>query len=315
MGSMQSGVSSRPVARGGHVDTATRRRRPDARRPEPVGGSPHPRPGIPGGSDTSRHRDRTGSVARPSSYLRADRRTGFPALIGNRVAYRSTMICSACGTTNPDGARFCLQCGSPLAATQGPASPLDSYLPPGLLTKLEAARAGRAMAGERRIVTMLFCDVVGSTAMAERLDPETGTEVMNEGFERLIAPVYRYEGTLARLMGDAIFAFFGAPIAHEDDPERAVAAGLGIVDAIRAYREERRGQLASGLDVRVGINTGPVVVGEVGSDLRVEYTAMGDAVNVAARMEQTAEPGTVQITAETARLVREAFELGPRLDV
>jgi len=226
------------------------------------------------------------------------------------------MVCPACGTENPDGARFCLQCGSPLGGrAAAPSTSLGSYLPQGLLTKLEAARAGRAMAGERRIVTMLFCDVVGSTAMAERLDPETWTEVMNEVFERLIAPVYRYEGTLARLMGDAIFAFFGAPIAHEDDPERAVAAGLGIVDAIRAYREERRGQLAAGLDVRVGINTGPVVVGEVGSDLRVEYTAMGDAVNVAARMEQTAEPGTVQVTAETARLVRDAFELGPRRDV
>src|SRR5262245_35251462 len=171
------------------------------------------------------------------------------------------------------------------------------------------------MEGERRTVTMLFCDVKGSTAMAETMDPEDWTEIMNGAFERLIAPVYRYEGTLARLMGDAIFAFFGAPIAHEDDPERAVAAGLEIADAVRAYREERRGQAAAALDVRVGINTGPVVVGEVGSDLRVEYTAMGDAVNVAARMEQTAEPGTVQITAETARLLGDAFELGPRREI
>ena len=100
-------------------------------------------------------------------------------------------------------------------------------------------------------------------------------------------------------MGDAIFAFFGAPIAHEDDPERAVAAGLEIVDGIRGYRERVRAERDLDLNVRVGINTGPVVVGQVGSDLRLEYTAMGDAVNVAARMEQTAEPGTVQITAET----------------
>src|SRR5205823_14274847 len=110
-------------------------------------------------------------------------------------------------------------------------------------------------------------------------------------------------GTVARLMGDAIFAFFGAPIAHEDDPHRAVSAGLEIVEAIRGRDLD--------LNVRVGINTGPVVVGEVGSDLRVEYTAMGDAVNVAARMEQTAEPGAVQITEDTARLVRDAFDLGP----
>ena len=156
---------------------------------------------------------------------------------------------------------------------------------------------------------MLFCDVVGSTALAERLDPEEWTEIMNEVFEHLMTPIDRYGGTLARLMGDAIFALFGAPTAHEDDPERAVSAGLAIVDAIRAYRGTIPGDLD--LNVRVGINTGSVVVGEVGSDLRVEYTAMGDAVNVAARMEQTAEPGTVQITADTARLVGAAFDLGP----
>jgi class 3 adenylate cyclase/tetratricopeptide (TPR) repeat protein len=190
------------------------------------------------------------------------------------------VICPVCGTKNPDHARFCLQCGNPLT--------------------------GRAE-GERRIVTMLFCDVVGSTAMAERLDPEAWAEIMNEVFALLMAPIHRYEGTLARLMGDAIFAFFGAPVAHEDDPKRAVSAGLEIVEAIRIYREVHDVEL----NVRVGINTGPVVVGEVGSDVRVEYTAMGDAVNVAARMEQTADPGTVQITADTARLVGEAFDLGP----
>src|SRR6476469_9138064 len=173
----------------------------------------------------------------------------------------------------------------------------------------------RSMEGERRIVTMLFCDVVGSTAMAERLDPEAWTDIMNEVFEQLIAPIDRYEGTTARLMGDAIFALFGAPIAHEDDPQRAVSAGLEIVAAMGAYREKRVADPDRELNVRVGINTGPVVVGEVGSDLRVEYTAMGDAVNVAARMEQTAEPGTVQITADTARLLSASFDLGPPRDV
>jgi class 3 adenylate cyclase/tetratricopeptide (TPR) repeat protein len=172
-----------------------------------------------------------------------------------------------------------------------------------------------SMEGERRIVTMLFCDVAGSTAMAERLDPEAWTDIMNEVFEQLIAPIDRYEGTTARLMGDAIFALFGAPIAHEDDPQRAVSAGLEIVAAMGAYREKHGADPDRDLDVRVGINTGPVVVGEVGSDLRVEYTAMGDAVNVAARMEQTAEPGTVQITADTARLLGASFALGPPRDV
>ena len=164
------------------------------------------------------------------------------------------------------------------------------------------------MQGERRVVTMLFCDVEGSTAAAESLDPEEWAEIMNGAFEHLIAPVYRYEGTLARLMGDAILAFFGAPIAHEDDPQRAVLAGLDILEAIEPYRDQVKRQWDLDFNVRVGINTGLVVVGEVGSDLRVEYTALGDAVNLASRMEQAAEAGTVQITEDTYRQVAPLFE-------
>ncbi len=223
-------------------------------------------------------------------------------------------LCPGCSTSNPDEARFCLNCGTRLDVAAGvdEETHLEPYLPKAMRSKLEAARIGRAMEGERRVVTMLFCDVKGSTAMAERLDPEEWAEIMNGAFEHLIAPIYRYEGTLARLMGDAIFAFFGAPIAHEDDPQRAVSAGLDIVDAIRVYREELEADRGLDLNVRVGINTGPVVVGQVGSDLRLEYTAMGDAVNVAARMEQTAEPGTVQITSETYRQVAPFFETESR---
>jgi class 3 adenylate cyclase/tetratricopeptide (TPR) repeat protein len=220
------------------------------------------------------------------------------------------MRCPACGAANPEGSRFCNACGTRLDAEAG--AELDPFLPRELLAKLEAARAGRAMEGERRVVTMLFCDVKGSTAMAETMDPEDWTEIMNGAFERLIAPVYRYEGTLARLMGDAIFAFFGAPIAHEDDPQRAVGAGLEIISGIASYKEDVRTRHGLDLDVRVGIHTGPVMVGQVGSDLRLEYTAMGDAVNVAARMEQSAEPGTVQITAETYRLVESLFDVESR---
>jgi class 3 adenylate cyclase/tetratricopeptide (TPR) repeat protein len=225
------------------------------------------------------------------------------------------VTCPSCGTDNPEDARFCNACGARLDSSGDGTAGLDPFLPKELLAKLEAARAGRAMEGERRTVTMLFCDVKGSTAMAESLDPEHWAEIMNGAFERLIAPVYRYEGTLARLMGDAIFAFFGAPIAHEDDPQRAVWAGLDIVAGIAAYREQVRVEHALDLDVRVGINTGPVMVGQVGSDLRLEYTAMGDAVNVAARMEQTAEPGTVQITAETHWLVEPLFDVEARGEI
>jgi class 3 adenylate cyclase/tetratricopeptide (TPR) repeat protein len=158
---------------------------------------------------------------------------------------------------------------------------------------------------------MLFCDVRGSTAMAEELDPEDWTDVMNEAFAHLIEPVVRHEGTVARLMGDAILAFFGAPTAHEDDPQRAVMAGLEIVSSIAAFREKVARERGLDLNVRVGINTGPVVVGDVGSELKQEYSAMGDAVNVAARMEQTAEPGTVQITGDTYKLVTDLFEVEP----
>ena len=185
---------------------------------------------------------------------------------------------------------------------------LEQYIPRELLTKLEAARTSGGLQSERRVVTMLFCDVTGSTAAAEILDPEEWSEIMNGAFEHLIAPVYRYEGTLARLMGDAILAFFGAPIAHEDDPHRAVLAGLEIIQAIGPYRDEVKSTWGVDFEVRVGINTGLVVVGEVGSDLRVEYTALGDAINVAARMEQAARPGTVQIAADTHRLIAPLFE-------
>jgi len=218
--------------------------------------------------------------------------------------------CPECGTELPAQARFCFSCGHQLGeAEPDPArARLEQYIPRELLTKLEATRTNGGTQGERRVVTMLFCDVTGSTAAAEKLDPEDWAQIMNGAFEYLIAPVYRYEGTLARLMGDAILAFFGAPIAHEDDPQRAVLAGLEIVQAIGPYREEVKERWGLDFQVRVGINTGLVVVGEVGSDLRVEYTALGDAINVAARMEQAAQPGTVQIAADTHRLIEPLFD-------
>jgi class 3 adenylate cyclase/tetratricopeptide (TPR) repeat protein len=186
---------------------------------------------------------------------------------------------------------------------------LDRYLPHELITKLEAARSRNAMVGERRVITMLFCDVKGSTAAAEKVDPEIWTDIMNGVFEYMIRPVYKYEGLVPRLMGDAILAFFGAPITHEDDPQRAVLAALEIQEGIKPYAEDIR--LRHGLEfgLRVGINTGLVVVGEIGSDLRMEYTAIGDAINLAARMEQTAQVGTIQITSETYKLVAPFFEV------
>jgi class 3 adenylate cyclase/tetratricopeptide (TPR) repeat protein len=184
----------------------------------------------------------------------------------------------------------------------------NSFMPVELAAKLNAARDTNAMAGERRVVTMLFCDIQGSTEAAGGLDPEEWTAIMNEAFEFMIQPVYRYEGTVARLMGDAILAFFGAPIAHEDDPQRAILAGLDIISDFQPYRAKVLAEWGVEFNVRVGINTGLVVVGAVGSDLRMEYTALGDAINLAARMEQTAQPGTVQIAEETYKLVAPIFD-------
>jgi predicted ATPase/class 3 adenylate cyclase len=226
------------------------------------------------------------------------------------------MNCPNCQTTNPDVAKFCMNCGARLVSeTTGAEGKfkfnLDRYLPQELVTKLEAARARNTMVGERRVITMLFCDVKGSTAAAEKVDPETWTDVMNGVFEHMIRPIYKYEGLVPRLMGDAILAFFGAPIAHEDDPQRAVLAALEIQQGIKSYADEIR--LKHGLEfgLRVGINTGLVVVGEIGSDLRMEYTAIGDAINLAARMEQTAEVGSIQISDDTYKLVAPFFEVQP----
>jgi predicted ATPase/class 3 adenylate cyclase len=208
-----------------------------------------------------------------------------------------------------------VQAGSAEALQQQSSAALvraaQRLMPTGLADRIRATRG--QVSHERRLVTILFSDVRGSTAMAEELDPEDVMEIMNGAFDYLIEPIYRHEGTLARLMGDAILAFFGAPIAHEDDPERAIRAGLEIVQGAERYAvqlEQERG--LAGFTVRVGINTGLVVVGEVGSDLRVEYTAMGDAVNLAARMEQAAPEGSVLITHDTYRHVRGVFDVRPQ---
>ena len=152
-----------------------------------------------------------------------------------------------------------------------------------------------AGSSERRPITVLFADLAGSTAAAERMDPEDWTTLVGEAFNRMNHAVDRYGGTVARLMGDGVLAFFGAPVAHEDDPERATRCGLDMVNAL--------GELGAGLRVRVGVNTGPVVVGMVGTNIAQEYTAMGDTVNVAARMQAAARPGSVLVTSATYRFV------------
>ena len=164
---------------------------------------------------------------------------------------------------------------------------------------------------ERRVVTALFADIVGSTALGELLDPEELKLIVGDAVIRMIAAVESFGGTVKDLAGDGLLALFGAPVAHEDDAERAVRSGLKIVDEIAAYaREVERAWQIPGFGVRVGVNTGPVVVGAMGGGKKVEYSALGDAVNTAARLQSQAEPGTVLLGYETYRLVEPMFELG-----
>jgi class 3 adenylate cyclase/tetratricopeptide (TPR) repeat protein len=195
--------------------------------------------------------------------------------------------CPNCQTANPEGAKFCLNCG-------------------------ERFEAPTRVDGERKYVTVLFADVVDSTGLGERLDPEQVAEIMNGAFALFGASVTKYGGTVARLLGDAIIAFFGAPVAHEDDAERAVRAGLDLQEAAREYAQVVRRDYGVEFEVRVGINTGLAVLAAMGSEIRTEYTAMGDTTNVAARMQSAAAPGTVLISASTYNLVKELFEFGSR---
>jgi class 3 adenylate cyclase/tetratricopeptide (TPR) repeat protein len=199
-------------------------------------------------------------------------------------------ICPNCRFNNTEGARFCNNCGSPLEAP-------------------------RSIEGERKFATVLFSDVARSTEIAERLDPEDWALIMNGAFGFMNAAVSRYGGTVSRLMGDAVLALFGAPVAHEDDAERAVRAGLDIQEAAATYARSVKERYGVEFALRVGINTGTAVLAFVGDSIRTEYTAMGDAANVAARLQSAAEPGTVLISADTHRLVKAQFEFRPRGEI
>jgi class 3 adenylate cyclase len=215
------------------------------------------------------------------------------------------MNCPHCGTDLPPNARFCMNCGKPvtLAASADRAAALA-----------EKTRGPAHLSGERKVTTALFADVVGSTTLAEQMDPEDWTTIMNGAFERLSAAVERYNGMIVRLLGDALLALFGAPQAHEDDPARAIHASLDMLKAAEQYAEDVQKQYGIPFAIRIGINTGPVVVGAIGSDVKYEYTAMGDAVNLAARMQSAARPMTVLISENTYRYIAPLFEsidLGP----
>ncbi len=214
--------------------------------------------------------------------------------------------CPKCGTRNRPDARFCTACGASLAGPSDRLGALRQAAPQALRDKILAASAN--IEGERKPVTILFTDIVGSTSLAERLDPEEWREIVSGAHRRVGEAVYRYEGTIAQLLGDGVLAFFGAPITHEDDPIRAVRAGLDIQSAISDYARELKGYV-EGFQLRVGIHTGTVVVGSVGDDMHMEYLAIGDAVNLAARLQSEAKPGHVLISDATAKRVKAGFDL------
>src|SRR3954471_22373645 len=217
------------------------------------------------------------------------------------------LSCPRCEAPVPADARFCMSCGQSLGADASAAARqarLSAAAPAPLLDKMRNTK----LTGDRKPVTALFADIVGSTTLAEQMDPEDWTQIVNEAFDLMSKAVFQYEGTIAQLQGDAMLAFFGAPVAHEDDPERAVRAALEMIATVAEYAVQLKASQGIDFQIRAGINSGPVIVGNVGSDLRYEYTALGDAVNVAARMQTSAEPGTVLITAQTQRFIAGAFE-------
>ncbi|MGE0484622.1 MAG: adenylate/guanylate cyclase domain-containing protein [Gammaproteobacteria bacterium] len=218
--------------------------------------------------------------------------------------------CGACGGELAATAKFCPECGTtvqtPIATAQ-PERRLADYTPQHLAEKILQSRS--ALVGERKQVTVLFCDIKGSMALAAQLGAEAWHGILDRFFRILGEGVHRYEGTINQYTGDGIMALFGAPIAHEDHAQRACYAALQLREDLRRFALELR--LERGLDfgVRLGLNSGEVVVGRIGDDLRMDYTAQGHTVGLAQRLEQLAEAGHVYLSEYTARLAQGYFEL------
>src|SRR5262249_3990475 len=209
-----------------------------------------------------------------------------------------------CGATNPSAAKHCDSCGQALAG----AAPIAAPHPPEQLA--EKIRAGRGtLEGERKQVTVLFADVMGSMELAEESDPEGWRRIMDRFFSILCAGVHRFEGTVDKFTGDGIMAIFGAPVAHEDHARRACYAALHLQRELPAYQAELRRALGLNFSVRMGLNSGEVVVGQIGEDLGMEYTALGHTVGLAQRIEQLAEPGKVYVSEHTASLAQDLLAL------
>ena len=215
------------------------------------------------------------------------------------------MRCPKCEQENPPAARFCPQCGRPASAT----APSTPAVPCHLAERILDARA--AIEGERKQVTVLFADMKGSLELLADRDPEEARDILDPVLQRMMDAVHRFEGTVNQVMGDGIMALFGAPLAHEDHAVRACYAALRLQETMRRHAVEMRREHGVEVRVRVGIHSGEVVARSVGSDLRMDYSAVGQTTSLAARMEQLAVPGTTRLTAATLALAEGYVDVRP----
>jgi class 3 adenylate cyclase len=232
-----------------------------------------------------------------------------PAKFCLECGSRLAPTCGQCDTTLPAGAKFCLECGKPVDSSPGPSPAPQVYTPKHLAEKILTSR--NALEGERKQVTVLFADLKGSMELLADRDPEEARKLLDPVLERMMEAVHRYEGTVNQVMGDGIMALFGAPLAHEDHAVRACYAAIDLQAALRRHAEEIWRTQGVKVQVRVGLNSGEVVVRAIGSDLRMDYSAVGQTTHLAARMEQLADPGRVLLTADTLRLAEGFVEVRP----
>jgi class 3 adenylate cyclase/tetratricopeptide (TPR) repeat protein len=242
----------------------------------------------------------------PNCHFENREQAGFCGNCGVRLV----SLCPQCGAENRGEQVFCDRCGFKLGQIEK-SSAIDysqpqSYTPKYLAERILTARS--SIEGERKIVTVLFTDVANYTSMSEQLDPEEVHRIMDGYFRILVDEVYRHEGTIDKFTGDGVMALFGAPLAHEDHAQRACHAALAIRRAMGEYGKKVKKDCGVEFTMRVGLNSGLVIVGTIGDDLKMDYTAIGDTTNLASRMETTAAPGTIRVSEKTHRLARDYFE-------
>jgi len=230
-----------------------------------------------------------------------------------KCGHKFEVICPECGTKNRAENNYCDECGHALnKPSEAPSVKYlkpQSYTPKFLVDKILTNRS--SIEGERKLVTVLFADVANYTAMAEKLDPEEVHQIMNGCFKILMNEIHKYEGTINQFTGDGIMAIFGAPVAHEDHAQRACWTSLAIQKALSDYSKRLDREHGIEFKMRIGLNSGPVVVGSIGDDLRMDYTAIGDTTNLAARMERQARPGSILVSKNSYTIVRDFFEFVP----